>query len=203
MEYLDDTKKENSDKIFSQLSEEEKIVEEALKIKKDSEYINELENNHTYYKYHIQQLEYENQKTEFGEAVLASTVKPGDFVNLYSKPCIVKEIMPGYKKQKSIWILGRNLVDMKDCDIVIPQHELIEKLITKIYKGKLMEVKEGYAYVQIPDLGNEKLKKIEIPSSEKESKLSSKIFSSVEEQKIAELELIEIMGKMKISRVLV
>ena len=169
----------------------EKKTEIKQPVLRESDYVEQLEMNHNNCVLHKNELEYENQKTKFGEAFLISEIKKKDIVNLFNQPCIISEII--YSK-KGYWVLATNIENYNQIDIVYPTYELIEKLDYNLSYYTLLEIKDSYAKIQKA----EEIVQLPLPSHEKEIKLFEKITTSFKSNLTVELEVIEIMGRKKI-----
>ena len=170
-----------------------KLKNEKTGFIKDSEYVEQLEWNQSDYIYHKNDLQYEGEKTNYGEAILVGELKKRDIINLFNQPCIIKEL-PSNKK--GIWIVAINIFTFQDVDIVVPHHELIEKLFFTLENCEVKDIIESYA--KIIYKGEEIL--IEMPSSNKEEKLFNSIKSQFSQGKTVQVEIIEILGKKKITK---
>mmetsp|Transcript_27343 Transcript_27343/g.28440 ORF Transcript_27343/g.28440 Transcript_27343/m.28440 type:complete len:462 (-) Transcript_27343:107-1492(-) len=168
--------------------------------KKESEYVEELEMNHNDYIYHKQILDYEHQKTQYGEAILASNLKARDLITLFEQPCIVVETI---SSKKGVWILARDIINFKSMDIVFPEFDLIEKLDYTLKKYSLVEIKGCYATVRLEEEGKEvECIQLQMPSSVKEEKLFNDMVGKYKKQEAVDVEVICIMGQKKITRLL-
>ena len=136
--------------------------------------------------FHYHHLEYEGEKTEYGEAVVVTDVKKNDFVIMYKKPCYIVDISTS---KKGVWIFGRCIYSHLECDIVFKPTDLIERLSYTMHTGKIVEINDAYATVKLDKSDKEIV--APMPSSEKQHASFEKIktlFDNKEEVKVEVLE---------------
>lgn len=182
----------------------EKKKDYIQSIVKESDYVEQLELNESNAVYHKNNLEYENEKTKYGEAILVNDVKKKDIINLFDQPVIVAEVLTS---KKDVWIYARNILDLTNVDIVIPLNELVERLEFNLDVYRVINIVDGYANLKlVKEQCSDKKPEVEIRLEMPTSKLESKLFDDITENfkinKETHLEVVNIMSKQKIVRLI-
>lgn len=158
--------------------------------------VNEMEYNQSVIVYKKPDLTEEHQKTKYGEAIYVRDIKKRDIVDIFEHPVIIYEIMA--KKEKGVWLTGKNVLNYTDVDVVFQPDELIEKLDYSLDKYKLYGIVGSYAKLKREVNGEEENIKLQMPSSSKEISLFDKIKEIFKNKKEVEIEVLNIKGEKKI-----
>jgi len=178
------------------MESKENIKEETIdkKFITDEDYIKELQLNQLPVTFHYHHLEYEGEKTDYGEAVVVTEVKKNDIVIMYKKPCYILDISTS---KKGVWIVGRCVNNNLECDIVFKPTDLIERLNFQLKTGKILEINEAYATIKL-DESNKEIT-VTMPSSDKEHFIFEKIKNKFDKEEV-KVEVLETYNTYSITR---
>lgn len=179
-------------------------MEEIIKIQnenfnKEGEYMKDFENKQLPTSIHYHIFESEGEKTLHGESVNVNNIKKGDFIVMYQQPCLVSVIN---ESKKGVWIIGKCIYNLLECDIVFKHNDHAEKLSYTLSKGKVLSINNGYMTVEILNENEKTEIVIELPDVKALEKIHNDLNRRYTNQEEIYVEVLSIYGSNVLSRII-
>lgn len=216
---------------YNELINKDSVMKLKNDIDRNSEYINSLDMNLAYIKYSDIKYNYESQITLYGIAVKVSDINKGDVINLYGIPTIVRGVLSSKKTSiwilgKSLLDLKDSDVVFEKHELIEKlKYDLFKANIIELKGSKsLCNIHNFKRNENITDDKNYKLVKksnnisdvdrleikdngdcrglIDLPASNKEIYLYDQILYNIKNNIIFYIEIISVMGYLRITRIL-